>query len=64
MSQIFAWLMANLATILICAVLVAVVVLIILSMIRDKKRGKSSCGCGCSGCAMSDVCHSQKEKNT
>jgi hypothetical protein len=29
-------------------------------MIRDKKAGKSSCGCGCANCAMAGKCHSGK----
>ena len=41
-----AWLTAHLATVLICLVLAAMVVLILLSLIRDRKKGKSSCGCG------------------
>ncbi len=40
-----AWLTAHLATVLICLVLAAIVVLILLSLIRDRKKGKSSCGC-------------------
>lgn len=39
------WLMNNLSTIIVCIVLIAVVVLIINKMIKDKKKGKSSCGC-------------------
>ena len=62
MLQIFAWLYANLATILICVALLAVITLIIIGMIRDKKKGKSSCGCNCAGCAMSGSCHSQQNK--
>lgn len=61
MAAIIAWLSANIWTIIICAVLIAMVALLIYSMIRDKKNGKSSCGCGCSSCAMSDRCHSKKE---
>ncbi len=61
MSQIIAWLAANLATILICAVLIAVVALIIVHMIREKRQGKSSCGCGCAGCAMNGSCHPNKK---
>lgn len=57
MKAILAWLTANLGTIIICAVLIAVVALLIYSLIRDKKKGKSSCG-GCSGCAFSDSCKS------
>ena len=54
------WLAANLATIIICAILIAVVAIIVVKLRRDKKQGKSSCSCGCQGCAMSDTCHSKK----
>ena len=51
------WLMNNLSTIIVCIVLIAVVVLIINKMMKDKKKGNSYCGCGCSNCAMSGKCH-------
>lgn len=54
------WIQENLATIIIAAVLAAIVAVIIVNMARKKKHGKSSCGCGCSGCSMSDVCHKGK----
>ena len=58
------WLSANLATILISAVLLAVVISIIRYLIRQKKQGKStcggSCGGGCAGC--SGHCHSKQER--
>lgn len=54
------WLTENLGTILICAVLLAVVAAILVYLIRSRKRGKSSCGCGCSGCPMSGSCHPKK----
>ncbi|PWM68080.1 MAG: FeoB-associated Cys-rich membrane protein [Eubacteriales Family XIII. Incertae Sedis bacterium] len=38
-------------------ILAAAVILIVRKMIRDKKAGKSSCGCGCSSCPNSDFCH-------
>ena len=38
----------------------AVVAAIIISTVRNRKKGKSSCGCGCSNCPMSGSCHSQK----
>lgn len=34
-----------------------IVALIVIKIVRDSKAGKSSCGCGCSGCASSSVCH-------
>ena len=54
------WLMENMATIIISAVLVFVVAAIIVNMIRGKRKGKSSCGCGCAGCAMNGACHPAK----
>ena len=56
-----AWLMSNLGSIIIALVLAVIVALIIVKMLRDKKNGKSSCGCGCSNCAMKDSCHSNKK---
>ena len=40
-----AWLAANLANIVIIVILAFVVGLAVRSMIRNKKAGKSSCGC-------------------
>ena len=54
------WLKVNIGTIIVCAILILIVAGVIISMIRDKKKGKSSCGCGCSGCPMSGSCHSRK----
>ena len=54
------WISENIATILICAALIAIVAAIIGSMLRNKKQGKSSCGCGCAGCPMNGSCHSEK----
>lgn len=50
-------LMGNLPTILAGGVVAAVVGAVIVKLIRDKKRGKSSCGGGCAGCASSGMCH-------
>ena len=54
------FLAANLSTILISIVLLAIVVLISRHLVREKKRGQSSCGCGCADCAMHGSCHSAK----
>ena len=50
-----AWLTDNLGTIVISLILLAVVAAIVFSMIRDKKKGKSSCGCDCAHCGC--ACH-------
>lgn len=49
-------------TVLICAALVIIVGLIIFSLIRDKRKGKNTCGCNCAHCAMAGSCHGQKKK--
>ena len=54
------WLMDHLATILISLALLAVVVLIVRHFVRQKKQGKSSCGCNCANCAMHGKCHSRQ----
>lgn len=49
----------NAPTIIVAAIVAVVFIAIIIKSVADKKKGKSSCACGCSGCAMSDVCHSK-----
>lgn len=56
----FTWVLNNISTIIICAVLAAVVIMIVMSMVKNKKQGNSSCGCGCKNCAMQNSCHSKK----
>lgn len=53
------WIMENMATIIISAALILAVAAIIAGMIRGKRKGKSSCGCGCAGCAMNGTCHTR-----
>ena len=55
-----AWIMDNMATILVTLVLIGIVAAIVGKMRKDKKQGKSSCGCGCSSCAMHGTCHGDK----
>ena len=55
-----AWISGNIATILICAALIAVVAAVIAGMVRDRKKGKASCGCGCAKCPMNGSCHTGK----
>ena len=50
----------NIATVIICAVLVAVVAAIIVGMAKNRKKGKSSYGCGCAGCPMNGSCRRVK----
>ena len=45
------WLSANLADIVVAVILLAAAALAVRTMIRNKKAGKSSCGCDCAGCS-------------
>ena len=51
------WFTENLSTIIVSLVLVLIVAAIIRKLVRDKKKGKSSCGCNCAHCAMAGSCH-------
>ena len=54
------WLQHNAGTIVIGALVACLVAGLAWKLIRDKKQGKSSCSCGCGGCALKDQCHSGK----
>ena len=45
-------------------ILLTIIVLITVKMIKDKKNGKSSCGCGCEHCPNSSNCHGNIKKLT
>ena len=47
----------NTPTIIVASVVALVFVAIIAKSISDRKKGKSSCGCNCSGCAMKGTCY-------
>lgn len=54
------WMSANGGTILISLALAGIVALIIRSLLRQKRQGKSSCGCNCAHCAMHGACHAPR----
>lgn len=51
----------NLGTIAVGAILLAIVVAIIAYLRKQSRSGASSCGGGCSGCAMSGMCHATRQ---
>ena len=55
------WLSANIGNIVVSAILIVIVALSIRSVIKNRRSGKSSCGCGCSHCAMKGRCHPSKK---
>ena len=54
------WLTANGCTIGVIVLLLFVTGGIVAGMVRNRKKGTSSCGCGCSNCPMSGSCHTKK----
>jgi len=52
-----AFLKANIATIIVLLVIIAAVALAVYSIVKNKKAGKSSCGCNCSGCPNAQYCN-------
>lgn len=53
------WIMENLGTVLVSAGLLLIVALVIVKLIRDRKKGKTACGCNCAHCAMAGSCHKE-----
>ena len=58
------WLAANWGSIVVIAVLALIVGEVIYGMLREKKKGKSSCACGCGGCAYSASCPTAQNQMT
>ena len=50
------WLTENAVTLAVCAVLVLICGAIIYAMIRNRKKGRFSCGCSCASCPVSESC--------
>ncbi|MEE1155588.1 MAG: FeoB-associated Cys-rich membrane protein [Acutalibacteraceae bacterium] len=53
------WLSANIGTIIVGAIVLAILLLVVCYLLKNRKQGKTSCGCNCSGCPMSGSCHKQ-----
>ena len=51
-----AWISANLINIALVVLIVLIVCLLLRGMIRDRKAGKTSCGCNCASCGTCNGC--------
>ena len=56
------WLVANGGSVAVGVVVLAVIAAIVAGMIKNRKKGKSTCGCGCASCALSGQCHANKKE--
>jgi len=48
------------ATIIISLVIAGLAAAVVVHMVRQRKSGKSSCGCGCEACKLGGKCHERK----
>ena len=56
------WIREQIPTLVTGLVLLAVIAAAVAGLIRDRRKGKTSCGCGCAHCAMRGECHRAAEK--
>ena len=49
----------NAGTIIVLLLLIGMVTAILIKLRKDKKQGKSTCGCSCGSCPMAGTCHKQ-----
>ena len=49
----------NAGTIIVSLLLIGMVTAILIKLRKDKKQGKSTCGCSCGSCPMAGTCHKQ-----
>jgi hypothetical protein len=56
------WIITNISTILVTLVLIGLVTLVIRKIVKDKKKGITSCGTSCNGCAMAGSCKDFQKK--
>ena len=54
---------ANLGNILVLLMLAVIVGWAVRSLISQKRKGKTSCGCGCESCPSAGVCHGKKKSD-
>lgn len=47
----------NLPTIIVAVIVFGITAAIIIRGVMNRRSGKSSCGCGCEGCASKGICH-------
>ncbi|MBA5850880.1 FeoB-associated Cys-rich membrane protein [Clostridium sp. cel8] len=48
------------ATIILSGIIFGSVALVITKQVKKAKSGETGCGCGCSGCPSSGICHGIK----
>jgi hypothetical protein len=55
------FLSANASTIVVAIIVFAALAFVVIRLIRNLRRGKLGCGCGCEGCAAAAGCATPKK---
>ena len=50
------WISENIGNIVVSLIIIAVVAVALYFIIKNRRNGRSFCGCGCSSCAMKEDC--------
>ncbi len=50
----------NWGTILVLAIVLAAAAMVVRRMYKNRRDGRSGCGCGCSGCVSKGTCRKEK----
>lgn len=53
----FQWIADNIWALFVILVLAGIIAAAVYTVVRDKRKGKASCGCNCAHCAMAGSCH-------
>ena len=53
----FSWIAENAGTLLISLALIGLAAAVVWRLRKDRKKGKSACGCNCGCCPMAAACH-------
>lgn len=57
MEEVMTWLINNIGTIIVAAVVFGIAALIIAKHFKNKKAGKAVCAGGCANCPLNGKCH-------
>lgn len=58
----FLFIKRNLGTIIVSLVLIVIVIFAVIAIIKRRRKGISSCGGECAGCAFAGSCHKKSRK--
>lgn len=62
MTEMFIWIKTHIGTIMVSLILMIIMGMIFRKIYKEKKQGKSPCGCQCGCCPMHGCCHENCEK--